>query len=114
MEQSIKQNTEARLSVNANIVKQTFPVTGMTCAACAVSVESMLANTPGVMKAGVNFATQTAWAEFNPEQATVENLRSSVQEIGYDLIVDTEDASQAQADEQGYDRHVAGQGDPEG
>ncbi|MEC7756129.1 MAG: heavy metal translocating P-type ATPase [Bacteroidota bacterium] len=100
MEQSIKQNTEARLSVNANIVKQTFPVTGMTCAACAVSVESMLANTPGVMKAGVNFATQTAWAEFNPEQATVENLRSSVQEIGYDLIIDTEDASQAQTDEQ--------------
>lgn len=100
MEQLIKQNTEARLSVNASIVKQTFPVTGMTCAACAVSVESMLANTPGVMKAGVNFATQTAWAEFNPEQATVENLRSSVQEIGYDLIVDTEDASQAQADEQ--------------
>ena len=100
MEQSIKQNTEARLSVNANIVKQTFPVTGMTCAACAVSVVPMLVNTPGVMKAGVNFATQTAWAEFNPEQATVENLRSSVQEIGYDLIIDTEDASQAQTDEQ--------------
>jgi Cu2+-exporting ATPase len=29
------------------IVKQTFPVLEMTCAACAVSVESILNNTPG-------------------------------------------------------------------
>ncbi len=81
-----------------NIAKQTFPVTGMTCAACAVSVESMLANTPGVIRAGVNFATQTAWAEYDPDQASTETMRQSVQSIGYDLIVDVEDPSQKQAE----------------
>ena len=43
--------------------RETFPVLEMTCAACAVSVESMLKSTAGVKDAGVNFANQTAWVE---------------------------------------------------
>lgn len=81
-----------------SIIKQTFPVIGMTCAACAVSVESMLNTTPGVVSAGVNFATQTAWAEYDPVQTSTADLRQAVQSIGYDLIVDVEDPSQVQAD----------------
>lgn len=82
------------------IIKESFPVTGMTCAACAVSVESMLASAKGVEGAGVNFATQTAWAEFDSSVTSVNDLRQAVQAIGYDLIVDVEDPSQAQADMQ--------------
>jgi Cu2+-exporting ATPase len=37
------------------VKKQTFPVTGMSCAACASSVESILSHTPGVQEAAVNF-----------------------------------------------------------
>ncbi|MEK6480425.1 heavy metal translocating P-type ATPase [Catalinimonas sp. 4WD22] len=81
-----------------SIIKQTFPVTGMTCAACAVSVESMLNTTPGVVSAGVNFATQTAWAEYDPLQTSTADLRQAIQSIGYDLIVDVEDPSQVHAD----------------
>ena len=55
-----KQNTTAS-------VRETFPVLEMTCAACAVSVESMLKNTPGVSDAAVNFANQTAWVEYDPD-----------------------------------------------
>lgn len=83
---------------NGGLTKQSFPVTGMTCAACAVSVESMLANTPGVKGAGVNFATQTAWAEYDPATTSQEDLQKSVQAIGYDLILNVEDPSQVQAD----------------
>ena len=90
---TVKNGTEA-----GELVKMTFPVTGMTCAACASSVESMLANTKGVKSAGVNFATQTAWAEFDSSIATQDSLRDSVQSIGYDLIIDEEDPMQAQAD----------------
>lgn len=91
----VKKGTDAN-----ELIKMTFPVTGMTCAACASSVESMLANTKGVKGAGVNFATQTAWAEFDSSIATKEDLRNSVQSIGYDLIMDEEDPMQAQADMQ--------------
>jgi Cu2+-exporting ATPase len=37
----------------------TFPVTGMTCAACASSVESMIGSQKGVEKVEVNYATQS-------------------------------------------------------
>lgn len=72
-------------------VKQSFPVLEMTCAACAVSVESMLKNTKGVTNASVNFANQTALVEFDPATATLVNLQQAVRAIGYDLVVDADD-----------------------
>lgn len=77
-------------------VTQRFPVSGMTCASCAISVESMLANTKGVLEAGVNFATQTAWARYDAAITTLEDLRQSVQSIGYDLIIGVDDPMQQQ------------------
>jgi Cu2+-exporting ATPase len=72
-------------------VKQSFPVLEMTCAACAVSVESMLKNTAGVKDASVNFANQTALVEFDPATAKLQDLQQAVRAIGYDLVVDAED-----------------------
>lgn len=82
-----------------NYTKKTFPVLGMTCAACAVSLESMLKSTKGVHNAGVNYANQTAWAEYD-ETVKVEALQNAVRGIGYDLIVDAEDPMQVQQDAQ--------------
>lgn len=67
--------------------RETFPVLEMTCAACAASVESMLKATPGVRDAGVNFASQTAWVEFDQRQTSPADLQKSVQSIGYDLVL---------------------------
>ncbi len=78
------------------LIKQTFPVTGMTCAACAVSVESMLRTVDGVKDAGVNFATQTAWATYAESASNPEALRQAIQAIGYDLLIDVDNASEAQ------------------
>lgn len=72
-------------------VKQSFPVLEMTCAACAVSVESMLKSTKGVKEASVNFANQTALVEYDTSKATTTDLQNAVRSIGYDLVVDVED-----------------------
>lgn len=72
-------------------VKQSFPVLEMTCAACAVSVESMLKHTEGVKDASVNFANQTALVEYDPEIAKTTDLLNAVRSIGYDLVVDVDD-----------------------
>jgi P-type Cu2+ transporter len=77
-------------------IKQTFPVTGMSCAACAVSVESMLKSAEGVKDAGVNFANQTAWAQYDSNQVTPADLQNTIRSIGYDLIIDAEDPQQVQ------------------
>lgn len=72
------------------LVRQTFPVLEMSCAACAVSVESVLKTTPGVKDASVNFANHTASIAYDNEIAKPVDLKKAVQAIGYDLVVDVE------------------------
>lgn len=80
----------------ASIVKQIFPVTGMTCAGCAISVESMLKSAVGVRDAGVNFANHTAWAEFDQSKTSPQTLQNTIRSVGYDIIIDSEDPQQLQ------------------
>src|SRR5919205_456697 len=76
------------LGYDVETVKKSFPVTGLSCASCAISVESMLKSEPGVVKAGVNFANATAMVEYIPGVANVEDFKKDIQSIGYDIIID--------------------------
>ena len=88
------------LKAGAKLIHQTFPVLEMTCAACAVSVESMLGNTPGVSKASVNYANQSATVDYDPAAITPAGMQQVLQGIGYDLVVDVEDPAQVQQEAQ--------------
>ena len=52
-------------------MKQTFDVTGMTCAACSARVEKVTNNTPGVKHAVVNLLKNSMEVEYDgtPETA---------------------------------------------
>jgi Cu2+-exporting ATPase len=91
---------EVKKTSNGQYKRDTFPVLEMTCAACAVSVESMLKATAGVNDAGVNFANQTAWVEYDAKQTKPSDLQNSVRSIGYDLVVDVEDPQAVQEEAQ--------------
>lgn len=80
----------------ANTTRESFPVTGMTCAGCAVSVESTLQASMGVAEAGVNFATQTAWVVYDKKRTGPKEFKKALQSVGYDLIIDAEDPAQEQ------------------
>ena len=71
-------------------VKKNFPVTGLSCASCAISVESMLKAQVGVLDASVNYANSTAWVEYTPQEASLSNFKSAIQSIGYDLLIEEE------------------------
>ncbi|MFD2886939.1 heavy metal translocating P-type ATPase [Chitinophaga cymbidii] len=88
---------------SAGTIKETFPVLEMTCAACAISVESMLKSVPGVQDAGVNFANQSAWVQYGKGAVTHEELQSAVRAIGYDLVIDLE--NQDEVKEEAQQRH---------
>jgi Cu+-exporting ATPase len=75
-----------------------LPVSGMTCVACARSIERTLANTPGVERAHVNFATSTATVEFRPSQAKVGDLIGAIEDLGYG-VPETEPAPDTQGRE---------------
>jgi len=79
--------------------KETFPVTGMTCAACASSVETILTHTDGVKSAAVNFATNTVQVEY--DQSTNPNLlNEALTAIGYGLIINSKDINESIENEQ--------------
>jgi len=72
-----------------------LPIGGMTCAACARTVERQLASSPGVEKASVNFATRIASVSYNPAQTGVEQLVAAVEDVGYDVPLESPEAGQA-------------------
>ncbi|MDR6785000.1 Cu2+-exporting ATPase [Pedobacter africanus] len=86
--------------MNNNVETISMPVLGMTCAACAVSVESIIAAQEGVDKAAVNYATQTVQVSYRPDVVQPEAFQKAVQSIGYDLIVQQEGAKELQEEAQ--------------
>lgn len=77
-----------------NIIRKTFPILEMTCAACAVSVESTLKSSEGVLDAGVNFANQDAWIEYDPKLTDPEKFQTVVRSIGYDMVITEENKNE--------------------
>ena len=75
-----------------SIQKNTYPVKGMTCAACARSVENMLKFTEGVDDAKVNYASGQAQVSFQEDKVGFAEMQNAVQAIGYDLaeVIDLE------------------------
>lgn len=78
------------LGYGVTTIKKTFPVLQMTCASCAVSVESIIKAQNGVVNAAVNFATATVAVEYLPNMIQPEDLRKAVQSIGYDLLIEND------------------------
>ena len=80
--------------------KTNMPVLGMSCATCAVSVESVLNGLPGIASATVNFAAQAVQVGYDDQQVTPLEMQKALQTIGFDLIVETEHAAEQQAEAQ--------------
>jgi len=60
-----------------------LPVAGMTCAACARTIERTLAKTPGVERARVNLATETATVEYDAGRVRVSDFVGAIENLGY-------------------------------
>src|SRR4051812_11596330 len=60
-----------------------LPVSGMTCAACARTIERTLSGAPGVERAKVNLATNTATVEYDPARVKPGDLIGAIEELGY-------------------------------
>jgi P-type Cu+ transporter len=66
--------------------KAELKVTGMTCATCAVTIEESLSKLKDVSKASVNFGTDTAHVEYDPEKVSLPDLENAVKEAGYNVV----------------------------
>lgn len=78
------------------LLKRTFPVLQMSCASCALSIESMLKNTKGIIHASVNFANLSALIEWDDSIIDPGGIQKAVRSIGYDIIIAAENAEELQ------------------
>ncbi|NIW37898.1 MAG: heavy metal translocating P-type ATPase [Gemmatimonadetes bacterium] len=60
-----------------------FPVSGMSCANCAATIERSLAELEGVTEATVNFASERASVAFDPSRAREAEIVRTVRDAGY-------------------------------
>ncbi|MCK5123645.1 MAG: heavy metal translocating P-type ATPase, partial [Dehalococcoidia bacterium] len=63
--------------------KASIHITGMTCTTCARTVAKGLSHTPGVEEANVNFASQKAYIEYDPERVNLAKIKDTVSQLGY-------------------------------
>ena len=75
--------------------KRTIPVVGMACSACSANVEKKLNSLPGIKSAAVNLPGRTALVEYNPEEVSLEKMKSEISAIGYDLVIETNRSAEA-------------------
>ncbi|MGD9148131.1 MAG: heavy metal translocating P-type ATPase [Anaerolineae bacterium] len=67
--------------------KVELPVTGMTCANCARTIERTLGRLDGVVAASANFASERASVEYLPGVVSLAAIQQAIHDAGYDVIV---------------------------
>lgn len=71
--------------MSKNIKTIDFKIEGMSCAACSKSAERSLKKTNGVSSASVNIATEKAIVEYDPSICGFEDLKHSVEKVGFHI-----------------------------
>ena len=83
-------------------------ITGMTCANCADTNREALTAVPGVVRADVNYATDEAQVEYNPEQVSLADLYAAIERAGYTPVRGDEDGEGGESSD---DRREAARND---
>ncbi len=66
--------------------KTVIRIGGMSCASCAQSIERGLLREKGVANASVNFATEKAVLEYDPEKVTLQRIGKVIEQAGYEPV----------------------------
>ncbi|MED1643888.1 heavy metal translocating P-type ATPase [Brevibacillus agri] len=93
----IRSKIEA-LGYGVSADKVELNITGMTCAACSTRIEKGLNKMPGVLKANVNLAMETATIEYDSAQVGVGDLVRQVEKLGYQAARKEEGKEEEQVD----------------
>jgi Cu+-exporting ATPase len=68
-------------------VRAELPITGMTCANCAQTLERTLRRLQGVVSANVNLASERASVEYLPGVVGLAAIQQAIRDVGYDVVV---------------------------
>ncbi|KAL7160122.1 hypothetical protein ABFS83_01G072800 [Erythranthe nasuta] len=71
-----------------------FSVTGMTCSACAGSVEKAVKRLPGIKEAAVDVLNNRAQVVFYPAFVNEETIRETIEDVGFEATLLQEETSE--------------------
>ncbi len=71
-----------------------FPITGMSCAACAARIEKGLNRLEGVEIASVNYGVEKGTVTYDDDAVTPDQLYDTVRKLGYDVILENKTSSE--------------------
>ncbi|MCB2294719.1 heavy metal translocating P-type ATPase [Clostridium algoriphilum] len=71
------------------MINKALKIEGMTCAACAKTIERVSKKLPGVEEANVNFATEKLNINYDDALIKLEDIQSAVEKAGYKIVVQT-------------------------
>jgi Cu+-exporting ATPase len=60
-----------------------IPIVGMHCVSCTVNIEKEIRKLPGVKKANVNYSTENAYIEFDPQVVRADKILGAIKSAGY-------------------------------
>ena len=66
--------------------KAYFKVVGMYCISCKSIVERQLKNESGVKRIDIDYMTDSVIVEFDPSMITKEEIKSRLEESGYNFV----------------------------
>jgi Cu+-exporting ATPase len=75
----------------------TIAISDMTCANCAETNETALEETPGVIDAEVNYATDEAEVTYNPADTSLDTLYDAIGDAGYSPVREDDEESSEDA-----------------
>ncbi len=85
-------------------------ITGMSCANCAANIERTLnQQTPGVVDASVNFASERVRIRYIPSVVSLNDLHKTLKGLGFELIVADEQEDAADVEEIARNREIRDQ-----
>ncbi|WP_254767477.1 heavy metal translocating P-type ATPase [Salinilacihabitans rarus] len=76
----------------------TIGISDMTCANCVQTNETALENTPGVIAAEANFATDEAQVRYNPADTSLDALYDAIEDAGYSPVREDSDSGESGED----------------
>ncbi len=76
-----------KINKNFNGKSTIFEIKGMHCVSCAMNIDGLLEDTPGVIKAETNFAKSVTYVSYDKKIISTEKLKEIIKRFGYQVII---------------------------
>lgn len=68
------------------VIKKTFKIEGMDCPSCAIMLDDVLEEMPGVLKSSTSYTKGQVEVEFEDSKVVSEDMVSSIENGGYTVM----------------------------